>query len=214
MEVHEFDIVFMDIQMKDMDGLEATRRVREREAGTGRHTPVIAMTARAMKEDRDLCLASGMDGFVSKPIRDADLLRAIHEVAPKTTTARERPAVPGRVAGAPPADAAKWLERVGGNEKLLGELIASFQSDCPTLMGEIEGSIRGNDPVLLCRAAHTLKSILLFFEAAAASEDALRLELMGRTNELAGAPEAFARLSAGVDRLLHELASLPGADRP
>ena len=70
-----FDIVFMDLHMKDMDGLEATRRIREREAGTERHTPVIAMTARAMKEDRELCFASGMDGFVSKPIRDADLLR-------------------------------------------------------------------------------------------------------------------------------------------
>ena len=65
----------MDLHMRDMDGLKATRRIRDREAGTGKHTPVIAMTARAMKEDRELCFASGMDGFVSKPIRDADLLR-------------------------------------------------------------------------------------------------------------------------------------------
>ena len=84
MEIARFDLVFMDLHMRDMDGIEATRRIRKREDGTGRHTPVIAMTARAMKEDRDLCLASGMDGFVSKPIRDADLLRAIQAVPSPT----------------------------------------------------------------------------------------------------------------------------------
>ena len=130
MEDGRFDLVFMDLHMRDMDGLEATRRIREREAGTGRHTPIIAMTARAMKEDRDLCLASGMDGFVSKPIRDADLLRAIQAVAP---------APDGRVAGPTASkprarrtrDPAKWLERVGGNEKLLDELVTAFRADCP-----------------------------------------------------------------------------------
>ena len=210
MAVARFDVVFMDLHMRDMDGLEATRRIREREAVTGRHTPVIAMTARAMKEDRDLCLASGMDGFVSKPIRDADLLRAIQAAAPVPPSGGI-PIEPRGNAGPPPPDASKWLARVGGNAKLLGELVTTFRSDCPLLLAEIEGSIRENNPGDLCRAAHTLKSMLLFFEAATASEAALRLETMGRDADLTASPETFAELSAEVERLLPELALFPGA---
>ncbi len=212
MEAARFDIVFMDLQMRDMDGLEATRRIREREAGTDRHTAVIAMTARAMKEDRDLCLASGMDDFVSKPIRDADLLRAIRAVAPESSCGRPIETAPHPASTV--SHSTKWLERVGGNAKLLAELITSFRADCPTLLAEIDLSIRENDPTTLCRAAHTLKSMLLFFEAAEASQAALRLEMMGRESELAGSIEIFARLSAAVDRLLDELEALAGADLP
>lgn len=212
MEAARFDIVFMDLHMRDIDGLEATRRIRQREAGTGVHTPVIAMTARAMKEDRDLCLASGMDDFVSKPIRDADLLRAIQAVAPRSSCVV--PIEPPRNAAPPSRDTTRWLERVGGNAKLLAELVTSFRADCPLLLAEIDDSILKNDPGTLCRAAHTLKSMLLFFEATTASEAAIRLETMGRNSDVSGSPETFAKLSVEVEGLLSELASLTGADLP
>lgn len=75
-----FDLVLMDVQMPILDGLEATRRIREIEGGSGRHIPIIAMTARAMKGDRERCLAAGMDDYVSKPVRRSELQRALDNV--------------------------------------------------------------------------------------------------------------------------------------
>jgi two-component system sensor histidine kinase/response regulator len=77
LEQHSFDLILMDIQMPEMDGLEATLLIREREKGTGRHVPILAMRAHAMKGDRGKCLAAGMDAYVSKPIRPAELFAAI-----------------------------------------------------------------------------------------------------------------------------------------
>jgi CheY-like chemotaxis protein len=75
-----FDLILMDIQMPGMDGLEATAAIRKKEIATGAHTPIIAMTAHALKGDRERCLAAGMDGYVSKPIRTVELFAAIESV--------------------------------------------------------------------------------------------------------------------------------------
>lgn len=208
-----FDVVFMDIQMKDLDGLETTRTLRERERQRGApRVPVVAMTARAMREDRDLCLAAGMDGFVSKPIRDEDLLLALRPIRPRGDAGpAPTPPRPGAVIPAAPApapapattvDVARCLERVGGNARLLGELVAAFRADCPVLVSGIGAAIRSGNAPDLCRSAHTLKSMLLFFEAAAASSAALRLETMGRDADLALAGEVFPVLAAEVGHVL------------
>jgi CheY-like chemotaxis protein len=75
-----FDAILMDVQMPEMNGLEATEAIRRAERGSGRHIPILAMTAHAMKGDRERCLASGMDGYVSKPIRSQELLDALQGV--------------------------------------------------------------------------------------------------------------------------------------
>jgi CheY-like chemotaxis protein len=76
-----FDLILMDLQMPVMDGLEAAREIRKREAGTGAHIPIIAITARAMHEDRDLTMAAGMDGYISKPYEAEDILATIQKVS-------------------------------------------------------------------------------------------------------------------------------------
>jgi two-component system, sensor histidine kinase and response regulator len=87
--VGDFDVVLMDAQMPEMDGFEATAHLRGKEAGTGRRLPIIAMTAHAMKGDRERCLEAGMDGYVSKPIRMDELNRAIEAVVLAASAAKE-----------------------------------------------------------------------------------------------------------------------------
>ena len=85
-----FDLVLMDVQMPVMDGLECTRAIRERERGTARRLPVVAMTAHALRADRERCLESGMDGYVSKPVRVRELSEAIERYAATSEAAETR----------------------------------------------------------------------------------------------------------------------------
>jgi CheY-like chemotaxis protein len=96
----EFDLVLMDVQMPEMDGIEATRSIRMRDKAHGTHTPVIAMTAHAMTGDRERCLEAGMDGYIGKPIRVADLMEEIRRHAPEMPVTASSTSLPPRVDGA------------------------------------------------------------------------------------------------------------------
>jgi len=87
LEKQSFDLVLMDVQMPALDGFQATAAIREREKSGGRRLPIIAMTAHALKGDQERCIAAGMDGYVSKPIRTADLFAAIENALGKTNSA-------------------------------------------------------------------------------------------------------------------------------
>jgi CheY-like chemotaxis protein len=95
LEKEKFDLVFMDVQMPELDGLEATAIIREREKSSGRHQPIIALTAHAMKGDREKCLAAGMDGYLTKPIRPQDLEEILEEYVARLSAA----AAPAEIAG-------------------------------------------------------------------------------------------------------------------
>jgi CheY-like chemotaxis protein len=85
-ESQAFDLILMDIQMPEMNGFEATQAIREKERATGGHIPIIALTAQAMKGDRERCLDAGMDGYLSKPIKTEELFDAIDEVLSRSNT--------------------------------------------------------------------------------------------------------------------------------
>ncbi len=192
-----FDVVLMDVQMPDMDGIEATAAIRQAEAQTGGYVPIIAMTAHAMKGDRECFLAAGMDGYVAKPVRPHELYAAVEGL---------HSALRSEIASADVFfewDAA--LERVGGDEDMLRELAEMFFAECPKLMQQIREHIAGADGPELRRAAHTLKGSAHVFGAAAAAEAAHRLEEIGREEAFADAEEALALLEDEVARLLPAL---------
>jgi PAS domain S-box-containing protein len=202
-----FDAVLVDVQMPEMDGLEATAAIRERERVTGAHIPVIAMTAHAMKGDREHCLAAGMDAYVSKPLNAEELFAALEGRAPAAITTPPPPSA------SPAFDRAKALKRAGGDEELLAELAGLFLDECPKLLGRIHSAISGRDAARLRMAAHALKGSVTTFEAGAAHEAAWRLEQVGRDEDWPAAAAAWAALEAAVGPLRAALAELrPAAE--
>ncbi len=192
LEKQHFDVVLMDVQMPEMDGMEATRAIRRKEKH-GAHQTIVAMTAHAMKGDREECLAAGMDSYISKPIQ-AELLYA--------TVEAYTPA--GIVEAAPTGAVLDWiaaLARVGGSQELLRRLADLFLKECGKLMAEIRHTIASADVPRLRRAAHTLKGSADCFAATPTVEAALRLELMAREGNLARVEEAWTSLETEVNRL-------------
>jgi signal transduction histidine kinase/HPt (histidine-containing phosphotransfer) domain-containing protein/ActR/RegA family two-component response regulator len=204
LEREPFDLVLMDVQMPELDGLETTRRIRRRERDTGGHVPIVALTAHAMKGDRERCLEAGMDAYVSKPVHPQQLFQAIGTLAP----------VPAAAGGTHEAngdavwDPAAALARVGGDRELLGELTHLFLDECPKWLAEIHQALDAGDAAELRRAAHSLKGGLGHFGARSALDAAQCLEAMGRTGDLTQAGPAFARLEAALADLRPALAAL------
>jgi PAS domain S-box-containing protein len=209
LERERFDAVLMDVQMPEMDGFEATAEIRAREKPTGAHLPVIAMTAHAMKGDRENCLARGMDGYVTKPLRPEDLFAALEGLA----AGKEEAAVPGEAT--PPTLAVLnetvALKRVGGDRDLLRELAGLCLDECPKLMADVREAVARKDAAKLRLAAHTLKGSVATFGADATAAAALRLEEMGRDRQWNGADTAVAALESALGRLTPALAEFGAA---
>ena len=205
-EAQPFDLVLMDVQMPELDGLEATAAIRRAETGKGRHLPIVAMTAHAMVGDRERCLASGMDGYLSKPIRARELLAVIEQVL--SGGAQARPAATATAANSAVVDWATALDRLQGDRGLLEEIVEVFREECPRLVSQARRAIAAGDAAELRLAAHTLKGALVFFAAADAVEAARRLEMIGKRGELAAAPQAFEELQCQLERLQPALAEM------
>jgi len=186
LENHPFDLVLMDVQMPEMGGLETTRAIREREKHTGRHTAIVAMTAHALKGDRERCLDAGMDDYIPKPIQAEDLARAIGENVAES--AGQAVSNDGAV------NAAALLARFRGDADLLKELVDLFFEESPRILSEIERAIAARDAAALHMAAHTLKGSVGNFMAHEAAEAALRLEKIARSGDLEDAGPAYTAL--------------------
>jgi two-component system sensor histidine kinase/response regulator len=208
LERHDFDLVLMDLQMPEMDGLEATRAIRKRERKTGDHIPIVALTARVVKEDAEACLDAGMDAYVAKPLRARDLFAAIEGVlTPARSAASRRP-------DEPLMDERRLLERVGGDRQALRELVELFLDDAPRLLTRVLEAIEARDAPALQAAAHALKGAVSNFAAPAATQAAARLQQMGESGRLGGAQAGGELLEQELERLrdaLTRLVSQPGA---
>jgi HPt (histidine-containing phosphotransfer) domain-containing protein len=172
------------------------------------------MTAYAGDGVRDQCRQAGMDGYVGKPIQDRELLEAISEVLPISGGSKaDLPTQPAETKAAgnrasvevPLVDWAVALERVGGNEEMLNELIDVFRNDSAALLQETAEAFRDNDGPKLHRTAHTLKGMINFFGASTIARTALALEQLGAKSDFAAAQAPYESLLRDIERLLAEL---------
>ena len=196
-----FDVILMDVQMPEMGGFEATAAIRARENG-GSRVPIIALTAHAMKGDREACLAAGMDGYVAKPISSKALFAEIE------TLTTSRPSA----AAAPALDMEALLDRFDGDRALRVEIATIFLEDYPNRLAAVQAAVEQRDPAALRAAAHSLKGSAGNFGAELAVEAALRLELMGHSGDLTGVEPAFAELKKTMTQLTGELAALSAGE--
>ncbi len=205
------DMILMDVQMPVMDGIEATKTIRLHEQETGKHVPIVAMTAHAMKGDRERCLAAGMDQYVSKPLRAHQLFDAMAAALGRAAT-QVQPSIEVE-ATTEPGKAVNWrdaLEAVNNDRPTLQSVIDAYLEESPQLVAQIRQAIAQEDAATLERAAHTLKGSLRFFGAQAVSELALQLERAGRNGDLNAAPDLFAQLETRIKPI--DLAMTRGPD--
>ena len=202
-----FDLVLMDVEMPEMDGLQVTTLIRQREAVTGNHVPIIAMTAHAMKGDREKCLAVGMDGYLGKPLRATQLRQAIADVCAAVTDPT-RPILANPV-GDTQLNWAGALQAVQGDRQLLSRIVSTLLDECPALLRDLDRAIQAGNGTEVRRLAHTVKGSLRLFEPAAVIDLAGRLEAMGANGRLDGAIDVLASLRGAVDEITRELRQFP-----
>jgi signal transduction histidine kinase/two-component SAPR family response regulator len=197
----QFDLALMDVQMPEMDGMEAAALIRAREKQTGAHLPIIAMTAYALKGDRERCLAAGMDNYVAKPIRAEELFETIDAIF------ADRPRNPA-AGSAVCQDLVDWTEALKvaqGNRKVLKVMAEAALEEVPQLMAAIREALARGDCAKLRFAAHTLKGAVRYFGANQVCGHAAQLEEMGRKDSLAGSETILAALEAEIAQLASAL---------
>jgi HPt (histidine-containing phosphotransfer) domain-containing protein len=188
-----------------MDGYTATANIREIERSSGKHIPIVAMTAYALKGDREKCLASGMDDYLSKPAKLAEIEQAIARVmAPDAT--RKQPTVTRKPTRAETAlwDRAAALDRVGGDESLLNELIEVFFNDYPALAARLTEALERGDLGSLREPAHTLKGSLGYLGVPQAASLAQKIEAASQVEDATSAVNLIDTFMAEIETL-HDL---------
>jgi CheY-like chemotaxis protein len=198
----QFDLILMDMQMPELGGAEAIQLIRRAETESGGRTAIVAVTAHALKGDRERCLEAGADGYVSKPINPTVFFHEIERVLEQSSGSRPL--------GKPVRDAslaAGLLARVGGSPKVLQEVIGLFLEDCPRLIDVIQQALDNKDAQAVYRAAHTLKGSAANFDAQDTVAIAQRLEARAREGDVAACVKIFAALRSEVNVLLNTLAN-------
>jgi CheY-like chemotaxis protein len=190
-----FDVVLMDMQMPEMGGREATAAIRQTERSNGGHLPIIAVTASAMKGDREECLAAGMDDYISKPIQFDGLIEKVERWGRGDVAAKDTP----------PASRQSFLEMFDGDADLLREVATAYLEWEPALRAQLRGASGSGDAAAVRAAAHSLKGSVANFGAEAATSALARIEESAVRGDLRGAAMALAEFEPAADALRSEL---------
>ncbi|MGE3818771.1 MAG: response regulator [Isosphaeraceae bacterium] len=215
-----FDLVLMDVQMPELDGLSAAAAIRESERGGTTHLPIVALTAFAMKGDRERCLEAGCDGYVTKPVRSDLLFATIENVLhpDRIQSTGESPPVASSplvdvatpfLAPVPAVNWPRFSRAVDGDLELATRMIELFLEDCPGLEAEVCASVREGDPIRLRASAHALKGSASNFAADRVVKITERLEHMGGAGELLAAAELLEPLGTALKALREALSDPP-----
>jgi two-component system sensor histidine kinase/response regulator len=207
LETGSFDLVLMDVQMPEINGFEATAAIRSKERGTDAHIPIIALTAHALKGDREKCIAAGMDDYISKPVQADKAFDAI-----EAAIARGRISNNNGHAPASALDADALMLNLDGDIELLRELAKIFATSAPAQLSAIDNAMARQDAAALARGAHTLKGSIATFQARAAVEAAAMLEKIGDSGDLSNANPALEALSLEIARVTQALHELTGGE--
>jgi signal transduction histidine kinase/DNA-binding response OmpR family regulator len=214
-----YDCVLMDCQMPEMDGYEATAAIRQREAHTGNHTLIVAMTANAMQGDREQCLAAGMDDYVCKPVRAEELLALLQKwVRPSDNTSTHPSAAASDALQAPASAAQPQLPILDGeafaalktlcedeDPQFLLDLIAQFIQDAAARLDTLRAAAAANDATVLERTAHALKSSSAYVGALHMARLCQELQLLGAAGASAPATPLVDQLSCEFFRVRQAL---------
>jgi PAS domain S-box-containing protein len=202
LERQPYDVVLMDVQMPELDGLDATRRIcAEWPEETRPH--IVAMTANALPEDREACFAAGMNDYVAKPIRAEELVAALKRVKPLADAEGT-----AEIAHVSLDDGALATLRDLGGDEFLGEVIDAFLADAPELVATLRSSLDSGNSEELRRAAHTLKSNGATLGAEQFAELCRTLEHRAKEGELDGASELVDRIEQDYRALEEALSAL------
>jgi CheY-like chemotaxis protein/HPt (histidine-containing phosphotransfer) domain-containing protein len=211
------DLVLMDCQMPEMDGFEASRQIRLREAqrGAARHVPIIALTANALKGDRERCLEAGMDDYISKPLDPAKLVAAIErhlKNAPKVVveTRANTPSAPALPAisqpvSLPPIDPAALLERCMGNVAFVEKILEKFREQSLQTIEQLVKDVASGNAEAASRVAHSLKGTAANLSAVPLQNAAARIERFARADDLESARQEIDLVRNELDRCLQYL---------
>jgi len=204
----KFDVVLMDVQMPIMDGYQATAAIRKMEEDYEKSTPIIAMTAHAMKGDREKCLEAGMDSYISKPIEVAALIELVESVAISSIDKSHAPSSTSKPSTATESEIIGYkntMQRLGGSQELFRDFIRFFKEDSPVLLEQIDAALKKPDAPIVERAAHSIKGLAANFDAHFAVETASEIERLAKDDSLDDAAKLLPELRVRIDAVLQAL---------
>jgi PAS domain S-box-containing protein len=196
---HKVDVVLMDLQMPQLDGIAAAATIREWEKTSGGYLPIVGMTAAAMPDDQERCKAAGMDRFVTKPVGREVLYRLVEDLSAAADNTELPPELAGRAA---------FLAGLGDDIELARKLVEIFIGQSPKLLEGIRAAIDAGDAEALRRAAHALKGTVSNFPSGPARGVAARMEMIGFDGDIASAREVYPLLEQEINRLTELLPAM------